>query len=205
MGLIISPTKMWRCPVYNLDVSMYRKAAKNSDTAASDSFLKYDLNNSETIELKIGQMNNQIRNLEKSIGELQAKVKAYHDIILRYESVFREEISLYKLQKSKLATLQAAFLHQQNFAREIEQQISSYLNETPHHRSVHSTFKRIILRFFHQNKLNQSTANSKLSEIERIIHQKQQLLERFQADVRNCNTKNPLSITTPERQPLALN
>ncbi len=191
--------------MYNLDVAMFRTAAKNSDTAASDSFLKFDLNNSETIELKIGQMNNQIRNLEKSIGELQAKVKAYHDIILRYETAFREEISLLKLQKCKLATLQAAFLHQQNFAREIEQQINSYLNEAPsHQQSAHSTFRRIILRFFHQNKLNQSNTNLKISEIERIIHQKQQLLERFQADVRNCN-ENLLRISSPERQQLALN
>lgn len=184
---------------------MYRKAAKSSDTAANDSLLKFDLSNSESIELKIGQMNNQIRSLEKSIGELQAKVKAYRDIILRYETAFREEISLYKLQKCKLATLQAAFLHQQNFAKEIEQQLNSYLNETPpHQKSAHSTFRRIILRFFHQNKLNQNCTNLKISEIERIIHQKQQLLEQFQEDVRNCNDVS-LNVNMPDRQPLALN
>ena len=184
---------------------MYRKPGNEPDTSVIDGIFDYESDNSEKIELKVSQMNNQIQNLEKSIGELQAKVKAYHDIILKYESIFREEILLYRLQKSKLTTMKEAFHNQELFTKEIEQHVSSYITPLPQQDNKFSSFKRIILRFFHQNRLNQSHTNLKISEIEDLINKKQQLLERFQTDVKNWKKKISLSISSSEPRQIALN
>jgi chromosome segregation ATPase len=184
---------------------MYRKPGNEPDASALDGILKFESNNSETVELKIGQMNSQIKNLEKSIGELQARVKAYHDIILKYESALREEILLYRLQKTKLTTIQEAFQNQELFAKEIEQHITSYVNNSHSQSHTISTFKRIISRFFHQNKLNQCNANVKISEIQELLDKKQQLLERFQTEVKNWNKNLSIAISAKDRQQIALN
>ncbi len=191
--------------MYSLNVAMYRKPGNEPDTSALDGLLNFESTNSEMLQLKVNQMNNQLKSLEKSIGELQIRVQAYHDIILKYETVFHEEISLYRLQKTKLSTLQEAFHNQELFTKEIEQHVNSYLNETPRQSNAFTTFKRIVLRFFHQNKLNQCNANLKISEIEELINKKQQLFERFQTDVKNWKKKLSIAIPAADRQQIAMN
>lgn len=165
----------------------------------------YEQKKSEKLEQKVDQMNSHIKNLEQSIDQLQAKVKAYNDIILKYESIFREEILLYRLQKSKLTTMQDAFHNQELFTKEIEQHVTSYLRDALKQRKNSSTFKRILLRFFHQNKLNQCNTNNKISEIEDIINKKHQLLERFQAEIKNWDKKSSISMVAAERSQITLN
>ncbi len=191
--------------MYSRNVAMYKKPGNEPDPSALDGLLNFELNNSEKLELKVNQMNNQLISLEKAIGELRAKIQAYHDIILKYETVFHEEISLYRLQKTKLTTLQEAFHNQELFAKEIEQHVSSYMNDPPKQDTKLSTFKRIVLRFFHQNKLNQCNANLKISEIEELIDKKQQLFERFQTDVKNWNKKLSIAMKATERQQITFN
>jgi chaperonin cofactor prefoldin len=184
---------------------MYRKPGNEHDTSAIDGIFNYEPNDSEMLELKVNSMNNQINNLEKSLGELQAKVKAYHDIILKYENIFREEILIYRLQKSKLTTMQEAFHNQELFTKEIEQQVTSYIFPTPQQENKFYYFKRIIVRFFRQNRLNQSNANTKISEIEELIDKKQQLLEKFQTDIKNWKKKLSIALPASEPQQIALN
>lgn len=184
---------------------MYKKPGNEPDTSTINGIFDYEQNNSEKLKQKVDQMNSQIKNFEQSIGELQAKVKAYNDIILKYESIFREELLLYRLQKTKLTTMQEAFHNQESFTKEIEQHVTSYINDTPKQNNRYSTFKRIILRFFHQNKLNQCNTNMKISEIEELINKKHQLFERFQSDVKNWNKKLSIAITASERQQITLN
>ena len=191
--------------MYSRNVAMYRKPGNEPDTSALDGLLNFESNNSEMLELKVNQMNNQVKSLEKSINELRAKVQAYHDIILKYETVFHEEISLYRLQRTKLTTLKEAFHNQELFTREIEQHVNSYINDTSKQNNTFSTFKRIVLRFFNQNKLNQCNANLKISEIEELIDKKQQLFERFQTDVKNWNKKLSIAMTATERQQITFN
>ena len=191
--------------MYSLNVAMYRKPGNEHDTSAIDGIFNYEPNDSEMLELKVNSMNNQINNLEKSLGELQAKVKAYHDIILKYENIFREEILIYRLQKSKLTTMQEAFHNQELFTKEIEQQVTSYIFPTPQQDNKFSSFKRIIVRFFRQNRLNQSNANTKISEIEELIDKKQQLLEKFQTDIKNWKKKLSIALPASEPQQIALN
>jgi hypothetical protein len=187
-----------------MNLSVYSKPGNEHDASAINGIFNYDVNNSEKYRIKVEEMNSQINDLEKSLGELRAKVQAYHDIILKYESVFREELLLYRLQKSKLTTIQDAFHEQELFAKEIEQHISDYLNESPPKNTRYSSFKRIVVRFFRQNRLNQSTANIKISEIEQLIDKKQQLLEKFQSDIKNWK-KPPMKIAAPEAQQITLN
>ena len=191
--------------MYNLNVAMYRKPGNEPDPSAISSIFDYEHKKSEKLEQKVDQMNSHIKNLEQLIDQLQAKVKAYNDIILKYESIFREEILLYRLQKSKLTTMQDAFHNQELFTKEIEQHVASYLRDALKQRKNNSTFKRIILRFFHQNKLNQCNTNNKISEIEDIINKKHQLLERFQAEIKNWDKKSSMSIVATERSQIALN
>lgn len=191
--------------MYSRNVAMYRKPGNEPDPSPLEGLLNFETDKSEILELKVNQMNNQLNSLEKSLGELQAKIKAYHDIILKYETVFHEEISLYRLQKTKLSTLQQAFENQELFTKEIEQHITSYLSETPKPGHSFSTFKRIIVRFFHQNKLNQCHTNLKISEIEELINKKQQLLERFQSEVKSWTKKLPMTIPANERPPITFN
>ncbi len=191
--------------MYSLNVATYRKPGNEPDTSAMSGIFDYEQKKSEKLEQKVDQMNSHIKNLEQSIDQLQAKVKAYNDIILKYESIFREEILLYRLQKTKLTTMQDAFHNQQLFTKEIEQQVTSYINETLKLKKNNSTFKRIILRFIHQNKRNQCNTNNKISEIEDLINKKHQLLERFQTEVKNWNKKLSMSIAPKERPQITLN
>lgn len=191
--------------MYSLNVATYRKPGNEPDPSAISSIFDYEQKKSEKLEQKVDQMNSHIKNLEKSIGQLQAKIKAYNDIILKYESIFREEILLYRLQKTKLSTMQNAFHNQELFTKEIEQHVTSYLNDALRQNKNKSTFKRIILRFFHQNKLNQCNTNIKISEIENIINKKHQLLERFQTEVKNWNKKLSMAIATTDRSQITLN
>ena len=188
----------------NMNLSVYSKPGNKHDASAISGIFNYDVNNSEKYRTKVDEMDSQIKSLEKSLGELRAKVQAYHDIILKYESVFREELLLYRLQKSKLTTIQEAFHNQELFTREIEQHITSYIKDAPPKHTKYSSFKRIILRFFRQNRLNQSTADTKISEIEQLIDKKQQLLEKFQSDIRNWK-KPSMKIAVPKAQQIALN
>jgi len=190
--------------VHSMNLSVYSKPGNKHDPSAINGIFNYDVKKSEKYQVKVDEMNSQIKNLENSLGKLQAKVQAYHDIILKYESVFREELLLYRLQKSKLTTIQEAFHDQELFTKEIEQHIASYINDPPPQNTKYSSFKRIILRFFRQNRLNQSTADTKISEMEQLINKKQQLLEKFQSDIRNWK-KPSMKIAAPEAQQITLN
>ena len=191
--------------MYSLNVATYQKPGNEHGSSAINGIFNYDVNSKENYRIQVDEMNNQIKHLEKSIGDLKSKVKAYQDIILKYESIFREEISLYRLQKSKLTTMQEAFLNQELFAKEIEQHISTYIAIPSKQKTKFSSFKRIILRFFNQNKLNQNNANIEISEIQNLIDKKQQLLEKFQMDVENWKTKSALTISSSDPQQIGLN
>ena len=161
--------------------------------------------NSEKLMVQVNQMNAHIESLKKSLNEMEDKVKAYQNIIIEYESIFNEEISLYRLQKTKLAAMQEAFQEQESFTKEIEQQVSSFLTGDSHYKNNLSSFKRIVYRFFHQNKFNRSNTNTKLSEIEQLINNKQKLLEKFQADVKNWSKKVSVPFTTSKARQITLN
>jgi chromosome segregation ATPase len=191
---------------YNLNLSR----EPGTDQIPGDTigrFIKYDPDNLEKLIMQVNQMDNYISNLEKSLAELDRKVKAYQRIILKYESIFHEEISLYRLQKSKLTALQEAFQRQELFSKELEQQLSNLItNYLEHQESPNriTPIRRILSRYCHQNQLHRSSINSQMVEIESAIHDKQRLLERFQSDVKNCKKKIPLSIgsSKSETRPL---
>ncbi|MCI0495214.1 hypothetical protein L0Z72_09395 [candidate division KSB1 bacterium] len=187
----------------NLDINIFDKPGHCSCLHSIDQIFEHDGSKNRMVE--DNQMNNHIDNLERSLGELQAKIREYQNIILKYETFFREEITLFRLQKTKLTTMQEAFQNQELFTKEIEQHISSYIIEQSHQENTHSSFKRIILRFFHQNRFNQSCAHLKISEIEEIISKKQQILEKLQTEVQNWKQNRPIRLSATEPSQLALN
>lgn len=192
--------------MHNFNFSLYRKPGPEPDPATLHGILDHDPDNSNKFMVQVNQMNNYVENLEKSLGELKSKIKAYQDLILKYESIFREEVLLYRLHKSELTTMKEAFCCQESFTKEIEQQISTFIhNSSQQQDNRFSSFKRIILRFFHQNRLNQNQANSKISEIENLINKKQQLLERFQTDVKNWKKRLSLALPASDSQQITLN
>lgn len=161
--------------------------------------------NSEKLMVRVNQMNAHIENLKKSLSELEDKLKAYQNIIIEYESIFHEEISLYRLQKTKLAAMQEAFQDQESFTKEIEQQVSTFITKNTQQKDQLSSFKRIVHRFFHQNKFNQTNTNVKISEIEELITSKQKLLEKFQSDVKNWSKKVSISFAPAKASHINLN
>lgn len=189
----------------DLDINIFDRPGHNSCLRSYDNIFEHDANDPENHTVEGNQMNNHIDKLEKSLGELQAKIREYHNIILKYETFFREEITLFRLQKTKLTAMQEAFQNQELFTKEIEQHISSYIIQHSHQENNHSSFKRIIIRFFHQNQFNQSNANLKISEIEEIITQKQRLLENLQTEVQNWKQARSFRLAQTEPSQLALN
>ena len=189
----------------SLNVAIYRKPGNEHDSPTINGIFNYDVNHTENLKIQVDKMSNQIKHLEKSLYDLRTKLKAYQNIILTYESIFQEEISIYRLQKSKLTTMEEAFHSQEIFTREIEQHITSFITKPPKQDTKFSSFRRIILRFFHQNKLNKTNTNTKISELQKLIDKKQQLLEKFQTDVENWQARSALTISSPEHQHIALN
>ena len=189
--------------MFQLNFSPSGEPGRDLNTSAIERFIEYDPENLEKLIMQVNQMNNYIANLEQSLDELETKIRAYQKIILKYESIFNEEIGIYRLQKSKLTTLQEAFHRQELFSKEIEQQLSNFINDylqQKNTKNLFSTIKRILLRFCHQNQLHQTTTDSRIADIEDAIHNKQQLLERFQTDVKNCKKKIPLAIATSKTE-----
>ena len=191
--------------VNDMNISICEKPYHNNCKQAFDQIFEHNSNDSINRTVEGNQMNNRIDKLEQSLGELQARIREYHKIILKYETFFREEITLFRLQKTKLTTMQEAFQSQELFTKEIEQHISNYIAEHVHQQNNYSTFKRIIIRFFHQNRFNQSNANLKISEIEEIISKKQQLLENLQREVQNWRQNRSIRLAPTEPSQLALN
>lgn len=189
----------------NYDTGIYEKPGHGSYLQTFDQFTHHNGNDSENRMVEGNQMNNHTDKQEKSLGELQARITEYQNIILKYETFFREEITLFRLQKTKLTAMQEAFQNQELFTKEIEQHISSYITEQAQQENNHSSFKRIILRFFHQNRFNQSCAHSKISEIEDIISKKQQILENLQTEVRNWKQNRMVRLSPTESAQIALN
>jgi vacuolar-type H+-ATPase subunit I/STV1 len=187
------------------DTGIYEKPGHSSYLQTFDQFIDHDGNDSENRTVEGNQMNNQIEKQEKSLGELQAKIREYQNIILKYETFFREEITLFRLQKTKLTTMQEAFQNQELFTKEIEQHISLYITEQSHQENKYTSFKRIILRFFHQNRFNQSCAHLKISEIEENISKKQRILENLQTEVQNWKQNRMVRLSPTESSQIALN
>lgn len=189
----------------NYTAEIYEKPGHSSCLQAFDQLTDHNGNDSENRMVEGNQMNNHNDKIEKSLGELQAKITEYQNIILKYETFFREEITLFRLQKTKLTAMQEAFQNQELFTKEIEQHISSYITEQSHQENNHSSFKRIILRFFHQNRFNQSCAHLKISEIEEIISKKQRILENLQTEVQNWRQNRMVRLSPTESTQITLN
>ncbi len=187
--------------MFRLNLSFNKSPARTSKDSILHRFIEFDPENLEKLMNQFSQQKKLIEDLEKSNEELEARLNAFQDIILKYESIFREEISLYRLHKSKLTTIEKAFEKSESFSKEIEQQITSFVDTYTTQENKNSRFhslKRIILRFFHQNKLNKKDTLLKLNEINGIISDKQQLLERYHWDVKNWQKKMSISISNSE-------
>lgn len=194
-----------RSPVFRLNLSFNKSQDQLTKDTLLHRFVEFDPENFEKVMKQLTQQKNLIENLEKSNEELEVRLNAFQNIILKYETIFREEISLYRLHKSKLTTIEKAFEKSESFSKEIEQQITTFLEDySPQDNKISrfDSLKRIILRFFHQNKLNKKDTLSKLMEINDLITNKQALLERYHTDVKNWKKKMSMTFSSPQTSPL---
>jgi len=183
--------------VFRLNLSFNKSPEPETKDTLLHRFIEFDPKNFEKLMAQVSQQSSLIHDLEKTNEELEARLTAFQDIILKYETIFREEIILYRLQKSKLTAIEKAFENSESFSKEIEHQITSFIDSYSPQENKNNRFdslKRIILRFFHQNKLNKKGTLSKLTEINELINDKQQLLERYHTDVKNWKKKMSISL-----------
>ncbi|MCD4666113.1 MAG: hypothetical protein K8R68_12650 [Bacteroidales bacterium] len=158
--------------------------------------------------VEVDQLNSYIATLEKSIKKREEKNNAYKNIIVKYDSVIREDISVHKLQKVKIETIEDAYNNYEIFMKEIADQIFSLTESFPKKQkppTCPSPLKRILLRFIHQKELNQKLTDNKLDEIKQVINKKQQLLETYHSDLDTLKNKMPESLSKTCSQSLSLN
>jgi len=190
--------------VFRLNLSFNKGLGHAHKDSLMNRFVEFDPQNFEKVMNQISQQRSLIESLEKNNSELEERLTAFQNIILEYESIVREEISLYRLQKSKLTTIEKAFEESESFGKEVEQQITTFIDSYSPQETIHDKFdslKRIIFRFFHQNKVNKKDTLTKLTEINELICNKQQLLDRFQLDVKCWKKNMSLSLNASKPTP----
>jgi chromosome segregation ATPase len=156
---------------------------KNQEKKCS---VEYNPGNIENVLRKFDQLTEYINNLERSLKAAENKTLAYEDILQKYERIFKEEITLYRLHKSNISVLSKTFNENELFIHEIQDQIKNYVESDVDAKAKTekvTTFKRILSRFFHQNELHKFRVQQKINELNETIEQKNRLLERMHGEI----------------------
>ncbi len=151
----------------------------------------------QKLMVKVNRLNSDNATLRQRIQEKEHKVRTCVSLLLRYESVLKEELALYRLHQSKIKTIEDAFHCYEIFMKDIDTQINLFFENhetSPNLPNQISALKRILLRFIHQKIFNETATDQKLAELERLIAQKQQLISAFQSEVKQLSTSTPSTL-----------
>jgi len=143
--------------------------------------------------VKVKQLNSNIAALNKRLQEKEDKLERCLLILQRTEKIFREEISLYRLQKVKIETLEDAYHNDLAFMKDIENQLNIFSQENVKIRQIRrdtTAFKRIITRLYHQKEFDKALTQKRIDEIEQLISDKLQSMMSFQAELDNLIDDN---------------
>ena len=164
--------------------------------------VEYNPKNIDNVLQKYNKLTQYINNLEKSLKAAETKSLVYEDILQKYERIFKEEITVYRLHKSNISVLNQTFNENELFLHEIENQIRSFVNngnEKSNNNERVSSVRRILTRFFHQNELHKSRVQQKIDELNETIEQKNRLVERMHGEIENCFNQQDSSLVPPQQ------
>ncbi|MBD3288858.1 hypothetical protein GF337_08660 [candidate division KSB1 bacterium] len=188
--------------MFRLRMQLQKFFAKDKEKNI-DNIVEYNPQNIENVLQKFDRLTEYIDNLEKSLKAAETKSLAYEDILHKYERIFKEEITVYRLHKSNISVLNKTFNENELFLHEIENQIRSFVSsdtEKPkNHNERISSVRRILSRFFHQNELHKSRVQQKINELNETIEQKNRLVERMHGEIENWHTKRDSSFMPPQQ------
>lgn len=180
-----------------------RFSSRNSDDANSE-YVEYNPQNIENILLKFHRMNKQVSALEHSLKDAEEKSTFYENLFTKFKSIFNEELALFKLYKSHIFLLNQTVRENELFIKELDRELKEYFDSPEHDVNERSkekftSFKRVILRFFHQNNMTKSMLKQKLSDLNESIEHKNKLLEKIQEEIQTYyNPPTPLNLQKNE-------
>lgn len=183
----------------------FRKPGQSCKSSAA---LHTDPHQLQKLMVKVNRLNSDNTVLQQRLQEKEEKIRTYLTLLLQYEQVLREEIALYKLQHTKIKTIEDAYHSYEIFIKDIDKQIELFLesfNSAPNIINQISPIKRILIRFIHQKVFNESAAEHRLTELQDLIAEKQKLISSFQSDVKHLKNKNDTTIQDSKSQLVNLN
>ena len=187
--------------MFRLRMQLQKFFAKDKEKDINK-IVEYNPKNIDNVLQKYNKLTQYINNLEKSLKAAETKSLVYEDILQKYERIFKEEITVYRLHKSNISVLNQTFNENELFLHEIENQIRSFVNngnEKSNNNERVSSVRRILTRFFHQNELHKSRVQQKIDELNETIEQKNRLVERMHGEIENCFNQQDSSLEPQQK------
>lgn len=149
-------------------------------------YVEYNPQNLENILIQVEQLNKYIGHLESSLKAVENKKNSCEKIVSKYNEILREQLKLYHIHRSNIFMLNETIKDNEVFIRELEQEFMNFIDSSTEKKVKQEkalSFKRIMLRFFQQNKMSKSQLKEKLAELNETIEQKNRLIERLHNEV----------------------
>mgnify|MGYP000095648646 CR=1 FL=1 len=154
--------------------------------------------------VKVEQLSKNLSRFESRLQTEEQQAAACFRMLFKYEKIICELISLYRLQISKIEIIENSYHCHESFIKDVEKHIDSFIKNEKFDLDNFddiSPLKRILLRFLHQNTFNEMLTRKKITELEQLISEKQQLIFSFQNDLKHL--KNNGSITAKTKKSTA--
>ncbi len=171
----------------------------------TSNYVEYNPQNLEPFSVKFDELSDYIEELKSSLKTAESKTNLYQDIIQRYKGIVKEELKLYQLHRSNMFLLNQTIKENEIFISELEQEVRSFVEakaENTVEAERFASFKRVLLRFIHQNKLCKTLLKQKLSELNETIEQKSRQLERMHGDIHDSFDANDVSMLSSQHASL---
>ncbi|MBN2010506.1 hypothetical protein JW960_14260 [candidate division KSB1 bacterium] len=173
---------------------IHRKQEQDKDQG-----VQYNPEKIESILKEFDDLSIYASDLENLLRIAEQKTHAYEDLLHKYQKIFLEEMSTFRLQLSNISVLNRNFCENELFLSEIQQQLQSFVHENDHS-DCQNPVGRLFDRFFHQNELYKTRTRQKLSELNESIEQKKRLLDRMQHDLVSWDRQEPQAFPVAEPQ-----
>lgn len=138
--------------------------------------------------------------MEKSLKNAENRSNYYEDLFIKFQTMFNDELTLFKQYKSHIFLLNQTLRENELFIKELDRELKDYFESSDHNNNEEDkekfmSFKRIVLRFFHQNNLSKSMLKQKLIDLNENIERKNHLLEKLQDEISSFyNPSSPLKL-----------
>jgi len=188
--------------------SLFKKPGHDSISSNPIENFHFESGKTQQLMVQVTQLNNAINLLKNNLKEKEEKVNEFKKLIIKYETILKEELLLYRLQQNKIKAIHDAYQNHKSFMKEIQNQITLFFNtqaETNRPTPNYHPLRRIIFRFFHQKEFNETITQQKLCELETMINKKQKLIRTFQAEIKKMTEKECPTASKQSAKELTLN